>query len=324
MKRGLIFALVLVLVLSTTAYAADTVDLTRPCDLAISFLYDEAPVAGARFDLYRVGDLHENMDLTLSGEFADYPIRLEGLDEQLLQAAADALAGYVALNGHEPIATLTTDDTGHAAVTGLESGLYLLVGHSVETEEGHYLVDNQLVLLPYVDQAEDVWKYDLTVQPKAKFVPKCDVPMKLQVIKVWDHNRNPVKDRPTTVTVHLLKDGELFDTVTLSKDTSWRHIWRDLDSGREWTIVEDVPEHYTVTITKLGATYIITNRYDVPEPPVTPPPSTPPSTPPSVPPTTPPDIPQTGQTWWPVPVLFLLGTVLIIMGLCWRKGNRDA
>lgn len=36
-----------------------------------------------------------------------------------------------------------------------------------------------------------------------------------------------------------------------------------------------------------------------------------------------PDIPRTGQINWPIPILLLAGSLLIILGVCIRKGQRD-
>ena len=76
-------------------------------------------------------------------------------------------------------------------------------------------------------------------------------------------------------------------------------------------LVEEPVEGYTVSITKEGITFLVTNTHD--EPP----------TEPSEPPTEPPDIPQTGMTWWPVPVLAVLGLGLIAVGIVARKETHD-
>ncbi len=53
-------------------------------------------------------------------------------------------------------------------------------------------------------------------------------------------------------------------------------------------------------------------------------PNDPPNTPPNTPPKTPPSrLPQTGQLWWPVPILFILGFWLVMIGLIRRRNDRD-
>ena len=41
-------------------------------------------------------------------------------------------------------------------------------------------------------------------------------------------------------------------------------------------------------------------------------------------PTPPPDLPQTGQVNWPIPVLVLLGSAMVILGVCLRREKRHA
>lgn len=310
--RITVFVIVCALLLSTIAFAAELPDLSAKCSLTIDFVYDEVPVEGAEFNLYRVGDLSKDYTLSLSGAYAKYPVEVNGLDDVRFQKAADTLAGYVGLDGHKPTASLATDAAGQAKFVGLEAGLYLLIASPVNTEEGIYVVENQLIILPFAENTAGEWNHDLSIQPKAEFEPAQPEPLKLMVVKVWDDKETDGIHRPVSVTVHLLRNGEKYDTVVLSEETSWRHEWTDLERTYNWSVAEEVPAGYTVSINLNGTQFIITNTCKLPTP--TPPPS----------PTPPPTIPQTGQLWWPVPVLLLVGAALIAMGFVWRKDEGDA
>lgn len=312
-----IFSCILVcaVMLSTIAYAAELPDFTEKCSVTLEFSYDDVPVAGAEFKLYRVGEIQrEDGDyvLSLSGAYKKYPVQVNGLDDVQFQKAADTLAGYVGLNGHKPMKTVTTDAAGVAKLDKLDAGLYLMMGTPLTTEEGLYVVENQLIILPFAENTAGDWLYDLTITPKAEFEPAGPEPLQITVVKVWNDKHNGDIQRPVSVTVHLLRNGEKFETVVLSEETSWRHEWTDLDRSYSWSVAEDIPADYTVSINLQGTAFIITNTAK--EPPPTPPPS----------PTPPPKIPQTGQLWWPVPVLMLIGMGLLAMGIIWRKEDRDA
>ena len=73
--------------------------------------------------------------------------------------------------------------------------------------------------------------------------------------------------RPSEVVIELLKDGKLYDTVTLNEKNNWRHTWRGLPeynadgSKIEWRVTERVPKNYTVRITRDGVTFLVTNTY---------------------------------------------------------------
>ena len=66
-------------------------------------------------------------------------------------------------------------------------------------------------------------------------------------------------------------------------------------------------EGYTTQIAREGLTFVVTNTGTGPA--STPPPKTP----------MPDRLPQTGQLWWPVPLLLAAGLVLVIAGLLRRR-----
>ena len=110
------------------------------------------------------------------------------------------------------------------------------------------------------------------------------------------------------------------DTVVLSEANDWEYTWDDLDADSQWRVVErDVPDGYTVTVEREGRVFIITNTKpdDTPEPSESPEPSTSPDEPEK--------LPQTGQLWWPVPLLFCAGLIFVAAGLIIRRrrGNSD-
>ena len=67
-----IFSCILVcaVMLSTIAYAAELPDFTEKCSVTLEFSYDDVPVAGAEFKLYRVGEIQR--------EDGDYVLSLSG------------------------------------------------------------------------------------------------------------------------------------------------------------------------------------------------------------------------------------------------------
>lgn len=85
------------------------------------------------------------------------------------------------------------------------------------------------------------------------------------VKKVWKLDNGGTAAR--SVTVALLRNGERYDTVTLSAANGWTYTWDNLDSSYIWTVMEvDVPDGFTAAIDWDGETFIITND-DKPEDP---------------------------------------------------------
>lgn len=54
-----------------------------------------------------------------------------------------------------------------------------------------------------------------------------------KVLKVWRDDGNEEK-RPEQIVVQLLRDGEVYDTVTLSNDNNWRYTWPELSADHHW------------------------------------------------------------------------------------------
>ncbi len=65
---------------------------------------------------------------------------------------------------------------------------------------------------------------------------------------------------PDRVTVALLADGDVQETVTLSDDNGWAYTWTGLDAAKSWSVVEqDVPAGYAASYQTAEQTVIITN-----------------------------------------------------------------
>ena len=87
------------------------------------------------------------------------------------------------------------------------------------------------------------------------------------VIKKWEDNNNTLKNRPTSITVQLIKnDTEVVEEKQLSESNNWRYTWNNLpkyENGKEvnYTIKEkgEVTGYITSDPEVNGDTTIITN-----------------------------------------------------------------
>lgn len=174
-----------------------------------------------------------------------------------------------------------------------------------------------MVMLP--TRSENTWSYEVIASPKHTDQEIPDTPTEItrKVLKVWDDNGHE-NSRPKEITVQLLRDGEIYDTVTLNAGNNWRYTWSGLNDDYRWTIVEKELSGYIVRVDQEGVTFVVTNTYvpttpDTPTQPTKPSPSTPGK----------PSLPQTGQLWWPVPVLMCAGLVLVAAGLLRRRRESN-
>ncbi len=84
-------------------------------------------------------------------------------------------------------------------------------------------------------------------------------------VKTWvdDDDRDGL--RPDSITVRLYRDGEEFDSKTVTEADEWKYSWTGLDKFRDggveivWTIDEDAIEGYTKTIDG----YNLTNTHEI-------------------------------------------------------------
>ena len=89
------------------------------------------------------------------------------------------------------------------------------------------------------------------------FLVECIEYEKLTVHKVWSDNGYP--ERPSSVTVYLLKDGEKAQEIELNANNRWTYTWDDLDDRNEWTVEEKVPNGYEVSYKTEDNKVFITN-----------------------------------------------------------------
>ena len=264
----------------------------------------EFPKTGVTFHLYRIAD-GSSGTYTLTDPFDSYPVIVQDLDTDALGTLAQTLLGYIHADSIDADASAQTDSEGKAAFGDLEEGLYLILGDSLESDDWLYTFSPVMTYLPYADaengNAEEVWDADVTVKYERRRTGR---PVDIRVYKVWSDNRNADGNRPESITVRLLQNDTVLETVTLTRENNWTYSWSDLPGRYTYSVAETGGSNgYTVTVNRVGDTFVITNRKTPPEtPPETPPgtppetpPGTPPDTPPGTPPGTPPETPPTGS-----------------------------
>ena len=263
-----VFVLLLCCFLPTTLFAkTDFMNLVVTC-----------PVSNMQVSLYRVAD--ENYNLVDS--FSQYSIDLK----QDVQGAANALENRILMDGIEADACVTSDSLSTANFTGLESGIYLVVGKEVFQDGVFYMPQVSLVSL----------SGDLSVDLKYETSEK---PSRIHVLKVW--KRDSKKSRPKSIEVCLLRsDGIVVDKVVLNSDNQWSTTWDNLSTLYTYRVMEtSVPSGYKESCTREKDTIILTNTGNYTD---------------KVENKKDEELPNSGQLWWPVPVLLFVGLVLFGLG----------
>lgn len=312
-KRGaaaLLSVLFLLLLLPGRALAAGNIDLQKDVSLTIRDRYKDLPLSGVTFELYLVSTFDEHGELTPTESFQGYAgaldIRGENAEAWALMAEAlerDIVLGE--LGAISPADAATTDGEGVARFpsdgTRLTPGLYLVLGTRLEREGSIYSTAPFMLLLPWRDMEANDWDYTVEANAKPDWAPLRD---NLTVKKLWKDDCHSDEPHPS-VTVQLMCDGEAYgEPVTLPWEGRWEYTWDNLEMNHTWTVTETPVEGFQMEpVRQEGNAFIITNICVRPVEPTNP------------------TLPQTGQLWWPVPVLIAAGLLLVVIGLIRRRGD---
>ena len=252
--------------------------------------------------------------LTIHLAFADASTNAEGIEIELIQVADLKDSGLVycspfssfekdigSLEEHGYTKALSsfidqnkitgvkksTDKDGYVVFDKLTPGVY----YSREIN----IKENSPVFEPFLTVIPTDGKYDVTAEPKTIAVGTSET--ELTVKKVWNDDG---KNRPSSVKVMLKNEEGVKQTVTLNSSNDWTYKWEGLDSKKTWTIEEiDIPSGYKASYSTEGKVCTITNTAK---------------------------LIQTGQTNWPMPVLFFAGILFISAGVMLKiigKGRED-
>lgn len=342
-KRLLSIAVALMiclLLLPIPTAAAERIDLSHPLSLELTYQLDGAPLTGVEVSIYQVAAVDAYGEFTAVGGFANLPVDLHAASDAAWYTLASTLDGYILRDGIWPTDYGRTNESGMISFPirqeKLSAGLYLVRNDAFQRSQTRFDKGVSLVMLPGLDPKENKWNYEVAIQPKINHHPIPVYPDEpayttREVLKVWKDDANP-QSRPKEITVQLLKNGAVYDTVVLNAANNWRYTWNQLDNWSDWTVVEQTPAGYTVTVTQEGITFVVTNTSTSERPAETTVPSTRPEEPGSSDTVSQPgmtdqpdhpNLPQTGLLWWPVPLLAAAGLICVIAGIAIARHHYE-
>lgn len=357
---SVILSLILLLMLcSFQAYASGPINIDADVSMSLHYTGERGPVRNASFQVYHVADVNEYGEYMVTDAFKDYPIAFDGLTQDGWKQLATTLKGYVWKDKIPKFDSGKTDQEGvlefPSEGVSMKPGLYLVLGSTREIGSYTYYATPFLICLPGMEEDGNQSMYHVDAAPKYRWdyepSEKSDksgsrvIGLSRKVLKVWNDSGNE-NVRPGAITVQLFKDGEVYDTVRLNVENNWRYTWHELEEGHDWTVVEEAVDGYTVNIAQEGITFVVTNTYASEQPTNPNNPDTP-GTSGTDWPDKPEDmtweeyddwlvdlglmappggllyLPQTGQLWWPVPVLVCLGLVCMMIGVLRRRSAYE-
>ena len=287
MRRKMILLFMTVVLLFSCAMTgfANEFDPERIGSISVTLVQqqEKTPIAGAELRLYHVATVGINsvgqLNYRYTKPFAETGVPID--DPDLARKLDTYLSDLPA-----PETTLVTDQAGSAVWTQLPLGLYFI--RQGNTVEGFAPCTPFFVTLP--TKGAEGYVYDVNASPKTEVAKLTEITIK----KVW--NTNASTKATDSVTVQLLRDGNVVATAILNEENGWQVRYTDMPESDAYSIQEiNVPKGFTATYQKTGYVFTVTNT----------------ST-----------LAQTGQLIWPIPVLAVSGMLLIALGVVLLQKKR--
>lgn len=289
-----ILAFSILLTLGASASIRTDIDIDAKCTLDIIYSANETGFENLEIKLFRVGNISRGGEYSLSDDFAQYPVEISAVKTQdEWKTIANTLLSYAVADSKTPTAVGKTDSDGKASFENLSLGLYLVMGVGCERDGEIFTFETFMVSLPNADENGNP-KYNITAYPKhSSYIPEPEQ-TEYSVVKLWKDGGYSL--RPDKIDIDIYKNGAFDRSIELSSKNSWSYSWMADDDGSVWTVVErNIAKDYTVEIVENERIFRVTNTYIAP-----------------------PDVPQTGDTtntWHYVLVMFITGSVLIVLAV---------
>ena len=287
MRRNILALLVssLLIFACSPAVFAEDFDPLKKGDISVTLMeqYDNEAIVGAELSVYHVATVNLNANGKLVYDYTDSFKNLEiDIDDPSLSTNLDA---YV-LAHSIPNIKMITDENGTAICNDLALGLYFI--RQSGTVEGFAPCTPFVVSVPSLN--DDSYLYNVNASPKTEVARLISIAIK----KVWNTDvSTPASD---SVTVQLLKNDNVINTVTLNDQNNWQVTFTEMPASDAYSIKEiNIPDGFTATYTQSGYNFTVTNT----------------ST-----------LIQTGQLIWPIPLLAVVGMLLIVVGFALLQKKR--
>ena len=285
-RKIIVFCLTLLLIstCSYTVFAEEyNPDLTGSISVTLTDKKQNEAIVGAELSVYYVATVVMDTDGNLIYNYTDNFKQFDTLIDDI--ELATKLDVYVSQHSI-PSTKITTNIDGTALCNNLPLGLYFI--KQTGTVEGFAPCTPFLVTVP--NEKEGEYLYDVNASPKTEVAKLVSITIK----KVWNTDKST--EAADSVTVQLLKNGNVVKTAILNAQNNWQITYADMPESDTYSIKEvNIPKGFTATYKQEGYIFTVTNT----------------ST-----------LIQTGQLKWPIPVLASCGMILIAVGIVLLQKKR--
>ena len=287
MSRKIIIFCLTILLISTCSYTVFAEEynpnLTGSISVTLTDKKQSEAIVGAELSLYYVAtvimDENENLIYNYTNDFKQLDC---AIDDAELATKLDLFVSQHSI----PSVKTTTNINGTAMCAELPLGLYFI--KQTGAVEGFAPCTPFLVTVP--NEKDGKYLYEVNASPKTEVTRITSITIK----KVWNTDKST--EAADSVTVQLLRNGNVVKTAILNMQNNWQVTYSDMPESDAYSVKEvDVPKGFTATYKQQDYVFTVTNT----------------ST-----------LIQTGQLIWPIPVLAGSGMLLIAVGIVLLQKKR--
>ena len=291
MSRKIIIFCLTILLISTCSYTVFAEEynpnLTGSISVTLTDKKQSEAIVGAELSLYYVATVIMDENGNLIYDYTNDFKQLDcAIDDAELATKLDLFVSQHSI----PSVKTTTNINGTAMCAELPLGLYFI--KQTGAVEGFAPCTPFLVTVP--NEKDGKYLYEVNASPKTEVAKLVSITIK----KVWNTDKST--EAADSVTVQLLKNGNVVKTAILNAQNNWQITCADMPESDTYSIKEvNIPKGFTATYKQEDYVFTVTNT----------------ST-----------LIQTGQLIWPIPVLAISGMLLIAVGiiLLQKKRNTNA
>ena len=287
MSRKIIIFCLTILLISTCSYTVFAEEynpnLTGSISVTLTDKKQCEAIVGAELSLYYVATVIMDENGNLIYDYTNDFKQLDcAIDDAELATKLDAFVSH----HNVPSTKIITNIDGAAMCNGLPLGLYFI--KQTGAVEGFAPCTPFLVTVP--NEKDGEYLYDVNASPKTEVARLVSITIK----KVWNTDKST--EAADSVTVQLLRNGNVVKTAILNMQNNWQITYADMPESDTYSIKEvNIPKGFTATYKQEDYVFTVTNT----------------ST-----------LIQTGQLIWPIPVLAGGGMILIAVGIVLLQKKR--
>ena len=287
MSRKIIIFCLTILLISTCSYTVFAEEynpnLTGSISVTLTDKKQSEAIVGAELSLYYVATVIMDENGNLIYDYTNDFKQLDcAIDDAELATKLDLFVSQHSI----PSVKTTTNINGTAMCAELPLGLYFI--KQTGAVEGFAPCTPFLVTVP--NEKDGKYLYEVNASPKTEVTRITSITIK----KVWNTDKST--EAADSVTVQLLRNGNVVKTAILNMQNNWQVTYSDMPESDTYSVKEvDIPKGFTATYKQQDYVFTVTNT----------------ST-----------LIQTGQLIWPIPVLAISGMLLIAVGIILLQKKR--